>query len=797
MSSFAEASSPPVRYISSHFYLRAIPQLKVCHPCGYPTGNSGESSSGESSGEINMGDTNESSSLQAGLAALKQRDYAQAIAILESVQQSTPSAPTRARAEMGLVQAYVKSNDPQRAIALCQTLCSHANSQVQSWAKQTLEDLEGRVAAESDADFTGFVPFTEAPPQPRQVIAKAAATPSLSAAPNASSTMRSPAAAPKPEIRLPEPEPEPEPEPATWKQAGRAQKWTNLGKVDLTKLWGVEGLTVVGLIISVCALPWIMQNTLKWLLWQTEWPVDLRRYATFRADFNGGLTLLLLSLLAALPWLFNVLLTKTYKLQPLKLSELERYSPEATRLLKRVCGQRRQPVPEFGLLPDAAPLIFTYGYLPNNTHIVVSQGLLKQLSEDEIATLYAIELAHIAQWDFIILSWITLVAQLPHWVYWQVASWGDRQSDRVLQSIAVAGSSLAYGLYRYCRFPGLALSRMRHYYSDRAATELTGNPNALTRALLKLAIGVHQDIQQKGYTSPLLESLDLLLPVGASQALKQFPSPALLEWDRSNAYRQWLAINNSHGALGDRLHLLSIYAKHWRLESELEWGENKPRNNNRRFLLQIAPFLGIAVGLAIALSLWGLGWIADKAGGLGLSWMWGDKSILRGAPLIGFGIGTFWRINAFFPDIKRNLQTTADLSPLISLPNALPIDSQPIRIQGNLLGRRGFKNWLHQDLWLQTETGLIRLHHTSAQGVFGDLMPQPIRPQKLMNEKLANEPVTVTGWFRRGVSLWIDVETIQAKRGTTIRSEHPVWSTTIGVVAAVLGIYMIFKGGNF
>jgi Zn-dependent protease with chaperone function len=766
-----------------------------------------------------MGDTNEPSSLQSGLAALKQRDYAQAIAILESVQQSTPSAPTRARAEMGLVQAYEKMGDRERAMALCQALCSHANGQVQSWAKQTLESLEGRTTSpesESQTDFTGFVPFTEAQSQPRQVItsAKSASTSGLSAAPKESSqsSMRplqqrqsralrdtrkgSPlsTAASQPEINLPS---QPEPEPATWKHAGRAHKWTNLGKVDLTKLWGVEGLTVAGFVISVCALPWMMQNTLNWLLWQTGWPIDLRSYARFQTDFNGVLILLLLSLLAASPWLLNAVLTKTYKLQPLKLSELEHYSPEATRLLKRVCGQRRQPVPEFRLLPDAAPLIFTYGYLPNNTHIVVSQGLLKQLSEDEIATLYAIELAHIAQWDFIILSWITLVAQLPHFVYWQVASWGDRQSDRVLQSIAVAGSSLAYGLYRYCRFPGLALSRMRHYYSDRAATELTGNPNALTRALIKLAIGVHQDIQQKGYTSPLLESLDLLLPIGASQALKHFPSPALLEWDRSNAYRKWLAMNNSHGALGDRLHLLSLYAKHWRLESELEWQENKSRNDNRRFLLQIAPFLGMAVGLAIALSLWGFGWIADKAGWLGLSWMWGDKSILRGTPLIGLSIGTFWRINAFFPDIKRNLQTTADLLPLLSQPQALPIDSQPIRIQGNLLGRRGFRNWLHQDLWLQTETGLIRLHHTSQQGVFGDFLPQPIRPQKLMNDKLANEPVTVTGWFRRGVSPWIDVETIQAKRGTTIRSEHPVWSTTIGVIAAVLGIYMIFKGGYF
>ncbi|MCY7284848.1 MAG: M48 family metalloprotease, partial [Cyanobacteria bacterium CAN_BIN43] len=680
-------------------------------------------------------------------------------------------------------------------------------------------------AQSTPADITGFVPFTDALPQPRQSIAgvksaekitrstvslspKSEEPPQSKEAPESKelskpkdsqdsqdslyASTRSPLseALVVTEIYLP-PEPRAIQTTVRWKQAGRAKKWTNLGKVDFSKLWGVEGLTVAGFLGSVCALPWVAQGTLNWMLWQVSWPIDLRRFAAFNTNFTVALVTLLLILLAVSPWLLDALLARTYQLQPLTLLELERHSPEAVRLLKR-CGQRQQPIPRLGLLPDAAPLTFTYGYLPNNARIVVSRGLLEELSEDEIAALYAIELAHIVHWDFAILSWITTVAQLPHWVYWQVASWGDRQRDRVLQTVAVAVSSVAYGLYRFLRLPGLALARMRHYYSDRTATELTGNPNGLTRGLVKMAIGMDQEIQRRGYTSPLLESLDLLIPVGTSQALREFPSPALLEWDRSHTYRQWLAINNSHGALGDRLNLLGMYAKHWRLESELDWGTHKNQNDNRRFLLQAAPFLGIAVGLAIALSLWSFGWVADKAGWLGLSWLWGDRSILIGSPLIGFSVGTFWRINAFFPDIKRNLQITSDLLPLLSNPTALPIDSQPIRVQGKLLGRKGFGNWLHQDLLLDTETGLIRLHHTSSLGVFKDLMPQPIRPQKLMNET-----VTVTGWFRRGVSPWIDVETIQTKRGTTIRSEHPVWSTTLGAIAAILGIYMIFKGGNF
>ncbi|MBW4515348.1 MAG: M48 family metalloprotease [Timaviella obliquedivisa GSE-PSE-MK23-08B] len=785
---------------------------------------------------------NESSSLQLGLAALKRQDYTEAIATLESVQQSTPNAPTRARAEMGLVKAYAQMGDRERAIALCQLLCGHANLQVQSWAKQTLAGLNERsssaahLAAHSAAqsetqsemqseaqstatDLTGFVPLTDAAPQQRSVLAsvkpaetnrstvflssksdlspgsKESPTPEELPTPTVHPSGRSPLleASIKTEIYPPlgTSEADTISPKATWKQAGRAKKWTNLGKVDVSKLWGVEGLTVIGFLGSVCALPWFGQGILNWMLWQISWPIDLRRFAAFNVNFTVGLVMLLLILLAASPWLLDAWLARTYQLQSLTLLELERHSPEATRLLKR-CGQRQQQTLRLSLLPGATPLTFTYGYLPKNARIVVSQGLLEQFSEDEIAALYAVELAHIIHWDFAILSWMTVVALVPHWVYCQVATWGDRQHDRVLQTVAVAVSSLAYGLYRFLRLPGLALARMRHYYSDRTATELTGNPNALTLGLIKMAIGMGQETLRHRQTSPLLEGLDLLTPVAVSQALTEFPSPVLLEWERSNAYRRWLAINNSHGALGDRLHLLGMYAKHWRLESELDWGISQNQNDNRRFLLQAAPFLGVAVGLAIALALWSFGWIADKAGWLGLSWLWGDRSILIGSPLIGFSIGTFWRINPFFPDIKRNLQITSDLSSLLSNPTALPVDSQPIRIQGKLLGRKGFGNWLHQDLLLSTKTGLIRLHHTSSLGVLKDLMPQPVRPQKFMDEV-----VTVTGWFRRGVSPWIDVETIQTKQGTTIRSEHPVWSTTLGAIAALLGIYMIFKGGNF
>jgi hypothetical protein len=157
--------------------------------------------------------------------------------------------------------------------------------------------------------------------------------------------------------------------------------------------------------------------------------------------------------------------------------------------------------------------------------------------------------------------------------------------------------------------------------------------------------------------------------------------------------------------------------------------------------------------------------------------------------LIGFSIGTLLRINAFFPDIRStNLQENPALTTLLSDPARLPADSQPVRLRGKLLGRSGIRNWLVQDLLLQTDDGLIKLHYLSQLGAAGNLLLHPHRPDTLVQRS-----VTVTGWFRRGATPWIDVDTLQPQRGTTFRSGHPLWSTLLAIAAALLGIFCILQ----
>ena len=171
--------------------------------------------------------------------------------------------------------------------------------------------------------------------------------------------------------------------------------------------------------------------------------------------------------------------------------------------------------------------------------------------------------------------------------------------------------------------------------------------------------------------------------------------------------------------------------------------------------------------------------------------MYGDWAIIKGCLPIGFSIGTLVRINSFFPDIKPStVQKEPSLSHLLANPTALPVDSHPVRLQGKLLGRRGISNWLGQDLMLHSPSGLIKLHYVSLLGLLGNfLSSQSVRPWNLVGRQ-----IIAAGWFRRGATPWLDIETLRTQSGQTSYSGHPVWSTLLAGAVAVWGVYIILRG---
>lgn len=857
----------------------------------------------------------EQSDLQTGLAALKQKNYEMAIAILSKVCAQELHQPTVDRATMGLVMAYKGNRTQSKAIALCQTLTASNSPKVKDWAVRTLAQLNQSTPSSSGSqpptpktvnrpgsppsplggDPTGFVPLNpsssslkkpnskdiisplspgnptgfvplepaQAEPAPRSPGNPPPLPPPMPPRPPAGATPRpgvsplTPASSPPAPHQPPRPpvsrqespkvlpleadtdgidylnestkkadspsaiasqsgEPSatpaestiPTPQPRQWRQAGRAQNWRKLKPVKPTSLFFAQ----VG---SAIALFWLLRIFMNWgmatandLFYQL--PL-LGPIQSFYRDQTWTLVGILVLLLLASPWLLDLLLRFAYGMEKLPPQKLGNYSPEARKLLSRFSLERKQPALSLGVIPTDAPIAMTYGFAPRFARIVVSQGLLEQLEEDEIAAIYAGELGHLENWDFPLMSLAVLLAQVPYVIYWQVSRDGDKWLDsqewfgRVMLGTAGVIAAIAYGFYWVLRWPVLFLSRLRFYYSDRASASLTGNPNALTRALLKMAVGIAQDVEKQGHTSFVLEGFDLLSPIGYVQGMTLGSCSGyeawenLLEWDRHNAYKKWLNFPQSHPPLGDRLTLLDLYARFWKLDAELDFardGAVAPANSPpwllKRLLLQGAPYFGLPLGLLAGLMLWGLGAVAVNLGFGALDWVWGDRSILQGSLLIGVSLGIVLRINAFFPDITaQNIRTNPTLPELLTDPYAIPVDSLPISLEGQLLGRRGISNWLAQDLILHSPTGLVKLHAASNLGVFGYLWLLSKRPSDVVGQA-----ISTVGWFRRGATPWIDLDRFTTAEGKTHSSGHPIWSTILAGLSVLLGVYWMSQGGS-
>jgi Zn-dependent protease with chaperone function len=785
-------------------------------------------------------------SVEAGEAALQGGDFEEAIAQFEGVCEVELDAGLVKRARQALVVAYCRCGRPGDAIALCHRLIQ-APSADTAWASQTLADLIERFP---EANTLGLIPVR---PQRRQNRRSREArnssppVPRTTAPPASGSLMATDSAlGAAPTVFVPG---------RQWRNAERARKWKGLKKPKLWKLAVLQLLGAIALFYWVrFSLAWAMA-TLNALLVALPFfnPIQL-----LYRDPAPFLLVLFFLLFVASPWVLDVLLKQFYGLEPFSVPKLARDYPEAAKVVQKMTQQKQLPRPRLGILPTRAPVAMTYGHLPRTARIVISEGLLEQLEDEELAVVLAYQISQIIHRDLMFLSGAIAFLQIPFTLYWQVAYWGEHFaqwleaksaprpippplgqffSGVILWTTTILASFFYTGYWLW-HIPLLWVSRARVYYSDRLAAEYMGNPNALERAILKIAIGTARSIQQNQQTSFLLEGFDLLMPVGHRQAVNigslpdKTPFSEVLTWDCSNPYRHWLILTHSHPLIGDRLYLLNRYANYWNLPPEIDLPIYIPpartlkekiiklaRSYKALPILQSAVLSALFFGLLARSLFWIAGFLNQTLlsrwlSGSGLIWMYNadNRALVQACLLFAFSLSIIIWINGYFPDIRISpTRNEPRLQDLLSNPKAVPPKSQGVKLTGTLIGREGTSNQLLQDLLLQTPTGTIKLHFFTKLGPFGNLfwglqapllrlrwqpwqrfcdryLPLHPHPQTLINRE-----VTVTGWFRRGSPPWIDVDIIRTSDAKITRSGYPVWVTGLAIVAALWGSWLIWQ----
>jgi heat shock protein HtpX len=159
-------------------------------------------------------------------------------------------------------------------------------------------------------------------------------------------------------------------------------------------------------------------------------------------------------------------------------------APSLYGILARICVRAGlSTVPELFLMPMPGMNAYALGS-PEDACISVTEGLLRGLSPDEVAGIFAHEVAHIREQDPGAMNWATsmqddiTMASLLGLV--ELAKGGRTRGSEGRQAVLLAFAPVV------ARLLYSALSRVRELVADSMAIDMIDDPNALASALCKL-----------------------------------------------------------------------------------------------------------------------------------------------------------------------------------------------------------------------------------------------------------------------------------------------------------------------
>ncbi|MBA4180954.1 MAG: zinc metalloprotease HtpX [Anaerolinea sp.] len=170
---------------------------------------------------------------------------------------------------------------------------------------------------------------------------------------------------------------------------------------------------------------------------------------------------------------------------------------EFVRRVENLCIGAGLPMPKTWVLEDSAPNAFATGRDPEHAHVVVTRGLLDKLEPIELEGVLSHELSHIGNYDIRLMTLVTVLVGVVALVSdlflrFTFMGAGSRRGSRdkggnaglILLVVAIVGAILAPIVAQGIR---LAVSRRREYLADASGALLCRHPEALARALEKIA----------------------------------------------------------------------------------------------------------------------------------------------------------------------------------------------------------------------------------------------------------------------------------------------------------------------
>lgn len=205
-------------------------------------------------------------------------------------------------------------------------------------------------------------------------------------------------------------------------------------------------------------------------------------------DYFGGLqgfqTMLIISVFMnfATYWFCDKMVLSQYNAIPVD----EKTAPGLYGTVKKLATRAKLPMPKVYMINTDVPNAFATGRNPEHAVVAVNRGLANMLNQEELEGVLAHELTHVKNRDILIstiaatmASMITMIAR------WGMFFGGGRDENGnsrnpIFGILVMILAPLAAGLIQ------MAVSRSREYKADEGGGIISGNPDALADALLKI-----------------------------------------------------------------------------------------------------------------------------------------------------------------------------------------------------------------------------------------------------------------------------------------------------------------------
>src|SRR6476620_9662904 len=165
----------------------------------------------------------------------------------------------------------------------------------------------------------------------------------------------------------------------------------------------------------------------------------------------------------------------------------ESTAPDLVRLVRDLARNAGLPMPRIYLMDNPQPNAFATGRNPEHAAVAVTTGLLRMLSREEIAGVIAHELAHIKNHDTLTMTITATIAGAISMLaqFGMFFGGGHRDNNSGLGVIGTLAMVILAPIA--AMLVQMAISRTREYAADDLGARISGRPEALASALVKIA----------------------------------------------------------------------------------------------------------------------------------------------------------------------------------------------------------------------------------------------------------------------------------------------------------------------